>query len=534
MHAIDGGSSPRLSAISEPVDENDQDFHTRQPRQERIRKSCLRVDAFLGEWLSPDYFDAITPPPGSVMMVAGAKSELLRHGEALDTAYNTIRPITGVGHFPGGWGSLGSSAMNSSDEEGALSTMSAMAHALTPRARVGSYSGSQISGNQSSPKRLSKIDVNGGLERGGYFPPTPTYAVSPSDPIPPGYVAHAREACVDVDYQWDSMRQPQDWGNGGEYGEEWSSMHKRFRRGLQSMISWYRTCDRPETLRDVGVNSICEPEPHADEEETETVLILVTHGAGCNALIGALTDQPVLMDVGMASLTMAVRKEPSNDATNSKDSPPLTKRRHSSTHIGVSDDYDVKLIASVEHLRAGSTPLSVPQLGESPRSSPILAAYRHRFGSGSSVSSIGPLDGAIDDGPIANLTKPGLPRRVTSTSSTYTATPANGLWTRPAPIPEKAKCEEIPPLTASNGGRSRSLSDSPLEAKSDSIPLVASTTAVIAEESSSSESDDTLSPLGSPLRKDSAGAGLWAAKPTVVRNVREMGLKRRWTHHAVK
>jgi hypothetical protein len=49
---------------------------------------------------------------------------------------------------------------------------------------------------------------------------------------------------------------------------------------------------------------------HGEEDEQEDlVLILVTHGAGCNALIGALTNQPVLLDVGMASLTMAVRRE---------------------------------------------------------------------------------------------------------------------------------------------------------------------------------------------------------------------------------
>ena len=34
---------------------------------------------------------------------------------------------------------------------------------------------------------------------GGYTPPTSTYALSAADAIPPDYVAHARDACVEVD-----------------------------------------------------------------------------------------------------------------------------------------------------------------------------------------------------------------------------------------------------------------------------------------------------------------------------------------------
>ena len=40
---------------------------------------------------------------------------------------------------------------------------------------------------------------------GRYTPPTPTYALSAADAIPPGFVIHARNACVEVDYQWNSI-----------------------------------------------------------------------------------------------------------------------------------------------------------------------------------------------------------------------------------------------------------------------------------------------------------------------------------------
>ena len=43
-----------------------------------LSKSVLRLDSFLGEWLSPDYFEHITPPPRSMLMLATAKAELLR------------------------------------------------------------------------------------------------------------------------------------------------------------------------------------------------------------------------------------------------------------------------------------------------------------------------------------------------------------------------------------------------------------------------------------------------------------------------
>lgn len=322
---------------------------------DNIKKSVVRVDAFLGEWLAPDYFEHITPPPSSIMMVAGAKADLLRRED-----YNSlihVRDFSAQGSsftpFPGGWGSPITA------EKKEFPSVSSLSHALPRRDRTSSLG--SIGSNGSQNHQSLKADANlPTSEHGIYQPPTPSYAISTSDPIPPGYATHARDACVGVDYQWDSMREPLNWGNGGEYGEEWPSMHKRFRKGLHSMLDWYNTNETPEEMVTKTPSS---PElekqfsidGNADDEDTDLVLILVTHGAGCNALIGALMNQPLLMDVGMASLTMAVRKPtPSNAPSSTPTTTPKTHSRTSSRIESIAEEYDLKLLANTEHLRSNT------------------------------------------------------------------------------------------------------------------------------------------------------------------------------------
>ena len=366
---------PLLSAIQEPEESRPSPSPTTliipPPRERRI--SQLRVDAFLGEWLSPDYFDNIIPPPSSVMMVAGAKAELLRPGETIQGAEMSESPL--YGHFPGGWRRDRSPASSADEEEKTgLANMAALGHSLPNRTRAVTYGSSHRLGPRDGILNLSKLAIHD--EPLTYTPPIPTYAISTSDPIPPGYVAHARDACVDIKYQWDSMRPPQDWGNGGEYGEEWSSMHKRLRSGLQRMIAWYEEHGTSISVKD-------EQLAIEDDPDTDTVLILVTHGAGCNALIGALTNQPVLLDVGMASLTMAERKANVGDVKPTV-TPSSRKGRRGSIDLGIADEYEMKLTASTEHLRAASTPMHSPQLGFSPSVSAGSASARRNLTSSSS------------------------------------------------------------------------------------------------------------------------------------------------------
>lgn len=190
----------------------------------------------------------------------------------------------------------------------------------------------------------------------GYSFPKPHYAISSSGKIPEGLTAHARDHCMVVDYQWDSMRPPLDFGDGGQFGEEWHAMHKRFRRGMKKLVHWYATTEAPaETV----TKGLFHHDEHAnsDDEEVETVVIIVSHGAGCNALIGAITHQPVLMDVGIASITMAVRK-PDVDysallaTTRLQDANP-------DAYVSPHELFDIRLSATTDHLRSTtSTPVS--------------------------------------------------------------------------------------------------------------------------------------------------------------------------------
>lgn len=388
LSAVD---SLRLESISEPLERVLESKEKTLAQQDSNFRATLRVDAFLGEWLSPDYFEMITHPPNSLMMVTAAKGNLLRTSENID-AYTPTQPKAA-----GMWGnhSPSSSPTNSPLRPGQRRDRS------SSHSSIAATPTRSTNGRRSSPYRLPPDPISS-HESAGYVPPAPTYAVSPVDPIPRGYVAHAKEACVNVDYQWDSMREPHYWGDGGTYGEEWSQMHKRFRRGLNSMLEWYtqdhsQATNKPES----GVDGA-----EDDDEDTDLVLVLVTHGAGCNALIGALTNSPVLLDVGMASLTMAVRKGNadlsaplSRVSTPAKeDTDPLGHARppirRNSLDLGLSKVYDLKVVASSDHLRPGVDPAqsSLPA-----PSSPMLASqkppeYRRRYGSTAHAAAGAPVE----------------------------------------------------------------------------------------------------------------------------------------------
>ncbi|KAH7312846.1 hypothetical protein BKA65DRAFT_440099 [Rhexocercosporidium sp. MPI-PUGE-AT-0058] len=498
--------SPSLAPIPEPVASK---LNGRPNEQaENIKKATLRVDAFLGEWLSPDYFEYITPPPSSVMMVAGAKADLLRK-EDYSSLSHVREPSTASVGFPGGWGSPVVVAEKKEDD-GALSSLSTLGQSLPRRDRTSSLSSVGSSGSRQSHRGASSVPT--AAEHGVYQPPVPTYAISGADPIPTGYVAHSRDACVDVDYQWDSMREPQNWGNGGEYGEEWSSMHKRFRKGLQQLVGWYSNIDDPSKLLTKGTNStyLRPPEDTSEDDDTDLVIILVTHGAGCNALIGALTNQPVLLDVGMASLTMAVRKAtpPSSPTTTPGHS------RASSRTVSISDQYDVKLVANTEHLRSTS---STPSTSRSPSLGGLPAfreSFRERY-----VNNSGSLDGSTfpKSRPMPTSSNFGSIRRTASIagSGPRSYTPVRqtsiGLWSAPQPEEEAAEEEPEDDMILNFGDDSTSTKK--LAEKDEAI--------TVEEEKEPEKEEDDVAPLG----------GLWGSPrpPGYAEKIREIAPKRRWT-----
>jgi hypothetical protein len=228
--------------------------------------------------------------------------------------------------------------------------------------------------------------------RKGYVAPRPNYAASSSGKIPDGFVAHARDACLVVDYQWDSMRAPLDFGDGGKLGEEWPAMHRRFRKGLKQLVNWYCTNEAPaepvsNPVTPTKTSNGYDYEAVHEDEDVQTVVILVSHGAGCNALMGAITHQPVLMDVGIASITMAERR-PGIDYEQLK----ATLPNDATSQFGVPVDrmYDIKLSASMEHLQSTA---SNPGSARSTRSPSIQSAWYN--GSRGRTSTFGSLGGAV-------------------------------------------------------------------------------------------------------------------------------------------
>lgn len=461
-----------------------------------FQKNVLRIDAFLGEWLSPDYFELVTAPPPSNMMVAGAKGELLRSAEQLQGAKIE------ADETPSDWGTH--AHVNPSNGKRRSSfTMEQLARALP-----GFGSASQIpnhdSRNSANNASLPKLQT---VQNIGYAPPTPTYALLAKDSIPTGYVAHARDACVNVDFQWDSMREPQNWGDGGTYGEEWSSMHRRFRKGLIDMVSWYKhKIPNFDPQDEHSKSDLLSQEEEDDYDDSDIIAVIVTHGAGCNALIGALTNQPVLMDVGMGSLTMAVHKGPSI-AIGSPISPQRShssmggRRRSSSTQLGLSDEYELQILASTEHLRAGADPLKIPAL-HSPKLMPSIAEIDRRSLSGSSGTVTPELDRPrAKNSSLGSMRRTTAKNRTVRTDSIVTSasTSSGGLWGSRASSVEKV--EDRPPSPDTNWTLNWADSDKDVSNKLSSA-----------------------SPVSSTIRKGSEGsAGLWGAAP------KPKEQKRRWT-----
>ena len=473
-------------------------------------RSPVRVDAFLGEWLCPDYFDDITPPPNSERLVAAAKAELLRRSVAA-VPQADMSMSSPTGNFPGGWGSSSSPGSPGVDGE----TRPGPTPLAGQRYRAGSYDTLNPVNNHRSKGLLSKINTNlssipDALNPGGYVPPTPSYAIAPSDPIPAGYVTHARNACAKVDYQWDSMQNPQDWGHGGEYGEELSAMHLRFRNGLESMVEWYQDHDTPPARQQSNNGSEHENDDGEEDEEVDTVLILITHGAGCNAMVGALTGEPVLLDFNTASLTMAVRKDDAQQAAPYVDGPddPSKRLRRSSSNVSRLQDYDLTLAASVDHLRPWANPLqNGPGVLPSPTSSPSpsISSYRHnRMTSRPSLSQ-----GQFVMGPSST---PGVTSQPWVNARPSTAPRAkSGLWGSPS-TEEEVASDSADEIVPNFGG-----------------PASSSATPSTREGSKDPQSEEQLSSSGdrSIPQRTMSQRGLWGSAP--LNKDREAGVKRRWT-----
>lgn len=441
-------------------------------------------------------------------MIAGAKATLLQQ-EQIDI----FQPSAAAkGYFPGGWSRAGNSSPDN----------------FNTRPRLQRSNTHQSFDDSIDCKGSKEICSTFPSSSAPYVAPVPAYAVSPADPIPKGYVVHARDGCVDVDLQWDSIREPQDWGDGGELGESWSGLHKRIRTGLFKMISWYKQHDAMEpTLTEVASPSSKGPK----DDNRELVLILVTHSAGCNALIGALTNQPVLIDVGMASLTMAVRKQDTKH-TNGASSidgqePTFPQRRRSSVDFGLSEEYEMHLLASIDHLRAAAeasratalqSPHLVPQIPAYARAAAVQAANAPPIGVAFRPQAMRPVNSSLGSvrrsNTVATHNHPASAATSRSTSGSSV-----GLWS--AASRQEAVTTSLDGAADGSTGHIEELSLG---------PSMADNKDATKSQTDSQAVEDTISPLSAGSSR--SNTGLWSQVAPPLRNsqiARVQASKRRWT-----
>lgn len=312
----------------------------------KTRKIKLRLDAFLGEWLTDDYFEHMYASPNATHLLETAKTDLLREPEAMDDcSENTIQNyITkeNLAKYPTDEGSGQYFATDNLPEQ----YFQSQAHPNNENRRRSIYKRNDIKLSLISSKNLDPDNRRGRA--------TPYHDKSSrSESIPQGIIDQARIRYVEVDSQWDSTKEPLLCGNGGELGEDWSSMHQRLTTGLRRLLKWH-TNEESHNLEPSGATSVLSTEDY----KSDTVLIIVTHGAACNALIGAFTNQPVVIDVDTSSFTAFVRKEGVNEEPSKY---PTTLRTDLSTSpCDLSDIYDLKLLAATQHLQPGIDPTKIP------------------------------------------------------------------------------------------------------------------------------------------------------------------------------
>ncbi|KAI3317080.1 hypothetical protein HD806DRAFT_396892 [Xylariaceae sp. AK1471] len=357
-HAEPLTSTKTQLAVPASSSANPHDLHSNPHKHHE--KSVLRLDPFLGEWLSPEYFEHITPPPESALMLATAKAELLRRSSYHDYPHFHIRVHSSTSSH------LWSNASSHNSATGTPTTQDP--HSSSGLETLPHLADSLPGHEGNSPGRPdlkgSRRPSQENHHAPGYAFPVPSYALSTSDPIPKGYVAHARDACTTIDYQWDSSRDNLAWGDGGMLPEEWASMHQRFRRGLRRLVDWYGSTENPgemvtKTAHGSRSSELARARDDDECSEIEDVVVLISHGAGCNALIGAITQQPVLADVAMSSLTMAKRRadfDPQKMGFTRDFSASSLDAALPRSSLTMSEMYELKLFANTDHLITPATP----------------------------------------------------------------------------------------------------------------------------------------------------------------------------------
>lgn len=273
------GGDATTSAVGGDFGDGATDSNAADSAQRCKHRVKLRIDCGLGEWLTPDYYQDIQPPPPMPELVHSARYYLRQVlARDLSSADGSAASQVG-GHSEVGGGGIG---------------------------------------NDQSPAVLS--DRHDDIEQ-----LTARY--------------------VDIDWDYDS----QQLGVGGEYGEEWPEMHDRFRRSLKKLLFSGAAAVQDASLADSTQRARQADGAQVARPEDGHTAILVTHGAGCNALIGAVSGRPVLQDVGLCALSHAVLKQVS--------SMPMSPTAGGVTKV--SDRYELLLAGDTDHLSSRPSSASV-------------------------------------------------------------------------------------------------------------------------------------------------------------------------------
>ena len=305
----------------------------------------LKLDAFLGEWLTVDYFEHMYASPNATYLLETAKIDLLRGTEDIaDDSDDTICKIV-IKETPPDY--------NTSKNRKAIATKSPSEQGFQPQDHACSENYVRNNYDKCGIKVSTIFRTEFSLENGRDRASLDCDKLSKSESTPQGIIDQARRKYVKVDGQWDSMKEPLLWGDGGELGEDWGSMHQRLNTGLHCLLNWYMNKELHNQGALEATDSLS-----SEEHESDTVIIIVTHGAACNALIGAFTNQPIVVEVGTSSFTMFVRKEKVSEETLRCS---ITSRMElPQSRSNLSNIYNLKLLASTQHLQPDINPTKIP------------------------------------------------------------------------------------------------------------------------------------------------------------------------------
>ncbi|KAF2675188.1 hypothetical protein BT63DRAFT_409294 [Microthyrium microscopicum] len=363
-----------------------------EPEPLPFLQPVVRIEPWLGEWMTKNYFRV--NPEDSKVDAPDPK-------EVFQYAF-TIMGGMGIDYLPN---CDEGDYLPPTDPARAPISKELLQDAFEAMASEDAAQEVRLNGRRNSHPPLPLSDlINGGAYdlQTGIYQNHSEYSPYPTDQIPAGVIAHARDACLAFDSEWKGL------GEGGHLDESWEVFTNRISTGFESLISWYlrnpldtaeenisQSQDAPiykisthDTDIDMDIPDLdpfdLDPQDYdmaksimsehlAQEKERrdidhwlsllsnldtadtalsatdytalqsaktdyELIVICVTHNGGCNAFQFSCSQRPVLNDFPQASLTLAY----SSQELDAEQGKPLLPQ------------YKIALTGNADHLRRKS------------------------------------------------------------------------------------------------------------------------------------------------------------------------------------